>query len=351
MKHRGIVLLLLNASAIPALASPEAGHLIVCDGTMSRLVSVDPVTGEQTLIADGGLLTWPTGVIIEDHNHALVTDRDAENPQTGSIGAVIRVNLTSGEQELVSSGGPLAHPTGIARSPDGTFSISDLVDDSVLSLDSISGNLSRLTTGNLLGEPTGLAYEADGGVVVIDRDRNSVIRFNPVTGTQSTITSGLYLDEPTGIAVEPSGQILVTEPTAFRILRINPATGIQSTLLGGIIAPLALTIDQDGTIFLNTRTSLSGIGVVSRVNPITGTRTTITTGGLLVIPTGIAIMPAQPCPADLAEPTGTLDFFDVSAFLASFASGQSAADLTATFGAWDFFDVSAFLQLFTGGCP
>lgn len=55
--------------------------------------------------------------------------------------------------------------------------------------------------------------------------------------------------------------------------------------------------------------------------------------------------------ADLAEPYGTLDFFDVSAFLRAFDAGDPAADLAAPFGLFDFFDVSAFLSLFGAGCP
>jgi len=54
--------------------------------------------------------------------------------------------------------------------------------------------------------------------------------------------------------------------------------------------------------------------------------------------------------ADLAEPMGTLDFFDVSAFLDLFGAGDPIADLTQD-GQFDFFDVSAFLDLFGAGCP
>lgn len=55
------------------------------------------------------------------------------------------------------------------------------------------------------------------------------------------------------------------------------------------------------------------------------------------------------CPADL-NGDGTLDFFDVSAFLLAFNSQDPAADFTGD-GAFDFFDVSAFLTSFSAGCP
>ena len=55
------------------------------------------------------------------------------------------------------------------------------------------------------------------------------------------------------------------------------------------------------------------------------------------------------CPADLTG-DGSLDFFDVSAFLSAFGAGDLAADFTGD-GTLDFFDVSAFLGAFSAGCP
>lgn len=56
-------------------------------------------------------------------------------------------------------------------------------------------------------------------------------------------------------------------------------------------------------------------------------------------------------PADLAAPCGSLDFFDVSAFLSAFIAMNPVADFAAPFGTFDFFDVSAFLTAFSNGCP
>jgi hypothetical protein len=54
------------------------------------------------------------------------------------------------------------------------------------------------------------------------------------------------------------------------------------------------------------------------------------------------------CPADLIEDC-VLDFFDVQAFLAAFASGSTVADFNGD-GLLDFFDVQAFLNSFASGC-
>lgn len=58
---------------------------------------------------------------------------------------------------------------------------------------------------------------------------------------------------------------------------------------------------------------------------------------------------ASPCLADLTG-DGTLDFFDVSAFLTAFGAQEGTADFTGD-GQFDFFDVSAFLTEYANGCP
>jgi hypothetical protein len=55
------------------------------------------------------------------------------------------------------------------------------------------------------------------------------------------------------------------------------------------------------------------------------------------------------CPADLTG-DGTLDFFDVSAFLSAYNAMNPIADFTDD-GVFDFFDVSAFLSAYNAGCP
>lgn len=58
----------------------------------------------------------------------------------------------------------------------------------------------------------------------------------------------------------------------------------------------------------------------------------------------------SPCTADLAEPFGQLDFFDIQTFLTTYATQDARADLAPPFCQIDFFDVQAYLQAFSGGC-
>lgn len=65
------------------------------------------------------------------------------------------------------------------------------------------------------------------------------------------------------------------------------------------------------------------------------------------------ILPLAPdkCQADLAEPFGTLNFFDISAYIALFNAGDPAADIAEPFGSLNFFDVSGYISLYNAGCP
>lgn len=55
--------------------------------------------------------------------------------------------------------------------------------------------------------------------------------------------------------------------------------------------------------------------------------------------------------ADLAEPFGALNFFDLSAYLSLYNAGDPAADLASPFGTLNFFDLSAYLSVYNAGCP
>ncbi len=72
-----------------------------------------------------------------------------------------------------------------------------------------------------------------------------------------------------------------------------------------------------------------------------------------VEPAGVAlrVAPASGCPADLAEPYGSLDIADAIAFLDAFGAARTPADFEPPFGVYDFSDAAAFMNAFALGCP
>jgi len=68
-------------------------------------------------------------------------------------------------------------------------------------------------------------------------------------------------------------------------------------------------------------------------------------------PNTALVVPVSPCSGvDIAEPYGSVDFFDVSAFISLFGDGDLQADFTGD-GTLDFFDISAFITAYGNGCP
>lgn len=80
--------------------------------------------------------------------------------------------------------------------------------------------------------------------------------------------------------------------------------------------------------------------------------TTSTAGSFLIDDVYLGVDPVMAgcSDADLAEPYGVLNFFDISAFLSAFSSEQPEADINGD-GVFNFFDVSGFLTAYGAGCP
>ncbi len=72
------------------------------------------------------------------------------------------------------------------------------------------------------------------------------------------------------------------------------------------------------------------------------------TSGEIGTPGSYNRISCNPCVADWND-DGTLDFFDVQAFLGAFSAHDAAADLNED-GSFDFFDVQVFLAAFSAGC-
>ena len=96
---------------------------------------------------------------------------------------------------------------------------------------------------------------------------------------------------------------------------------------------------------------LPAAGVGDYILRIKGTAINQGPQGYAVVITGDITESGSGCnAADLAEPFGSLNFFDVSAFLNAFSAGDLAADFNGD-GVLNFFDVSAYLVVYNTGCP
>jgi hypothetical protein len=72
---------------------------------------------------------------------------------------------------------------------------------------------------------------------------------------------------------------------------------------GSFVSPYALALEADGDILVADLSAFNGNGAVFRVDPVTGARTTVSTGGSIRGPNGIAVVNALPVANDDAYST------------------------------------------------
>jgi len=162
-----------------------AGRLIVLDSTKKAVIEVDPLTGSQTVLAEGDLLVAPTGM-------TLMTDRAAA--VTNSNGTVIGVDLISGAQTLLSAGGQLVSPLAIGAV--GAFS------DCADGLDNEGdGDIDQADAGCVQGAEDfpcddGVDNDGDGD---IDWEQDAACLGDPTSGREGTVCDNGADDDGDGL--------------------------------------------------------------------------------------------------------------------------------------------------------
>ncbi len=123
---------------------------------------------------------------------------------------------------------------------------------------------------------------------------------------------------------------------------------------GSEIIDLSTLAPSDGVFSGSVSTADGVVTMVSSI-PIAGSQPLVVNASVVgeVIFSGtttmVATAPVPSCPADM-NGDGTINFVDVSAFVAAFASGDMSADFNGD-GTINFVDVSAFVAAFSAGCP
>ena len=151
-----------------------------------------------------------------------------------------------------------------------------------------------LSESNLLTNPHGVAIEPSGSIVLMDQ-ANGVLRVNPTNGAQTVLAPATNFSTaplgPIGVAVERDGSILVADGTQG-VKRVHPVSGAVSVLSSGgsLVLPTGVTVAPNGDIFVADTSALAGQSSrIVRLDPANGAQTVVTNGGNLVAPIGIAV--------------------------------------------------------------
>jgi sugar lactone lactonase YvrE len=199
------------------LALNRGGDVMAAN--LRAVVQVDALSGQVQTVSVAGNFVAPLGVAVAPDGQLLVLNVAASSQ-------VIRVNPQTGNQRVVSEGGYLKRPQSIAvqgndiyvtdvATPDGNFGIGRIIH-----VDAHSGSQTVIAEGGNLVGPVGITVDADGQLIVGDPytiDPNSpdpssggyqgaILRLDPVSGAQTVLTRG------EGGAVNPRGVAIVPRP-------------------------------------------------------------------------------------------------------------------------------------------
>jgi DNA-binding beta-propeller fold protein YncE len=334
------------ASTAPAKAAPDDPYLVyVANRQVAKgqsewpvILRADATTGAISELSrngpQGDLFVHPYDLAVESDGSLIVADMGqfASDDATPD-GAIVRVDPRNGMQSLVSRGGALVDPAGVAVASDGALYVLENVGvggvRGVIRIDPVSGAQTAVTQGGELCNPFGIAFEPGGDLVVADygtlvlnnrpivecpRGTGSLVRVERATGRQTILAEGDLLRSPFGLAIEPGGRILVANEgvtATAAVVAVDPVTGRQSVVAsntGGDVfrLPERIGLAPDGRLLVTDFELADRFGGIVRVGPEDGAQTTGWQGELFNNPLGLAVVVNRPPTATLTASPATV---------------------------------------------
>lgn len=288
-------------------ATVRAGDIIVVDqsafGGPGGVIRVDPVTSVQEVVSSGGLLVDPRGVAIDSCGDIIVADPSA----FGGGGGVIRVDPVTGAQSAISSGGLFVDPLAVTLDAAGNLLVADAGasgSGAIIRVDPMTGAQVLVSAGGLFVDPHGVAVDLAGTIIVSEHDidggsTGAVIKVDPASGVQTLLSYGDNLIRTVHVTLDAAGQIIVASlgfdgPLAG-IIRVDPGSGSQAaiTLEDLLVSPAGVAIGASGSIIVADVNAFGGNGGVIEVDAVTGAQVEISSGGFFADPQGVAVVPAR----------------------------------------------------------
>jgi len=260
------------------------------------IIKVDPATGEKSVVSSGAYLQNPFGALIETTSQIIVSDS----------GRLLAVDPVNGAQRIIcdNTRGPLGFPYGIAFSRSGDLVVANL--QAIIEVEPSSGQIQLLSAGGHFGFPLGVVVANNGQLFVLNiAPRIQILRVNPLNGTQRVLTQGGLLKNPQSMAIS-GNDIYVTDVASpngnfgiGRVIHFDAHSGAQSVVAeaGNLVGPVGIAFDAAGYLIvadpytINTNSPALYDGGIIRIDPETGQQTLLTRGeGSIVNPRGVAVM-------------------------------------------------------------
>jgi hypothetical protein len=354
-----LVLLVTPGAALAAPGDPWVAY--VANSVVTKqsapapvILRANPATGALTEVsrngAQGDHFRHPYDIAVAADGSLLVADMGAYATPSDRTpdGRIIRVDPVTGQQSLVSSGNLLVDPAGLALGPDGLLYVVENVgtigQPGVVSVNPANGAQTLVTQGEQLCYPFGIAVHPNGSLLVTNygdfsdgttvinctHDFGALVKVDRVTKDQTILSRnaaqwGNLFRNPLGVTVEPGGRILVVNQNGgTALVAVNPDTGVQDaeTTNSGtdrLVLPQRPALTPDGDVVLSdfTLDDMEG-GLVSVDLPDGGQNVLRQDRQLFNNPLGVAVVANRaPSPSLSASPAtvrgGSQVSFDASA--------------------------------------
>jgi streptogramin lyase len=293
-------LVLLAAATFGSARLAQGGQTrdaILFTDSQAAVLMTDGASTPAT-VAVGQKLMQPFGICVGEDGEYYVSD-------TGCMG-IIGINPSTHEQRVVSCGGSLGVPFGMAVEPDGSLLVANA--QALLRVDPQNGDQMVVSSGGFFKAPIAATVAPSGQIYVLDA-LGAVIRVDPDTGLQNLVAKGIYLKRPQGIAVH-GNEVFVTDVATPDgnfgtgiVIRIDIRNGNQSVLSKGsnLVGPVGIAVGTAGqlivadpyTINPNSPDISSGgyDGAIIQVDRVTGSQNLIARGqGVFVNPRCVTII-------------------------------------------------------------
>jgi hypothetical protein len=210
------------------------------------LTRIDLDTGESTIVTQGGLIT---------RQQDLALDRDGVPYVLHSDGVggsrLVRVDPASGEQSLAAIF-PTS-PDSVEREPDGALAVLLRAADrfELYRFHPSTGAVEKIASGGTTGRPDGLVV-APSGEIFAGLDADSFLRIDPRTGVATRVATGPLRHRRRPLDLDLEGRLLFWELPAYFMVRADPDDGQTSIGYG---STWFSEIDPHAAVLLRTECS------------------------------------------------------------------------------------------------
>ncbi len=283
MRPRGSLFcfaLLLALAAAPAFAAPGSGDLYVISqsATAQRVVRIDPTTGAQQLVSANGLLTLVETIAQGPDGYLYV-----QNPTE-----IIRIDPCSGAQSLLAPN--LSTVTGfnaMAAHSDGFlyYTSNGGGVGKVVRLDVGSGAQTIVSSGGQFATLYGIVEGPDHALYIASYSSTAtpcVIRVDRSSGAQTVVTTSPPGLKPWGVTFDVRDTLYTLSTADRRVFRVDGLSGASGPLTSPDGYPVFwLVAHADGALYYTHGNTVLLQGEVMRVDPLTGATTLCSSAGLL----------------------------------------------------------------------